>query len=244
MGVPGPPLLRMRALAGTRVGWDELHSDYNLLTGPFAFPLFFGRPHNLRHRQNPFPAERSSNFYTAAALQHRTQLAEPKLETTQMSDTAAAPAPAVPKSSGLAPGGRGGKSSKNAKLAGRAGKGASRSVRAGLQMPVGRIARQLKKGRYAQRTGAGAAVYLAAVLEYLVAEILELAGNAAKDNKKQRIVPRHIMLAIRNDDELNKLLYEVTIAAAGVTPFIQKDLLPAKSAESGGKRKAGGDDQF
>ncbi|CAG8770265.1 15381_t:CDS:2, partial [Acaulospora colombiana] len=85
-------------------------------------------------------------------------------------------------------------------------KGASRSSRAGLQFPVGRIHRMLKRGNYAQRVGAGAPVYLAAVLEYLAAEILELAGNAARDNKKQRIVPRHLQLAIRNDEELNKLL--------------------------------------
>merc|ERR1711903_384424 len=87
-----------------------------------------------------------------------------------------------------------------------AGKGTSRSAKAGLQFPVGRINRYLKQGKYATRVGAGAPVYLAAVLEYLAAEVLELAGNAARDNKKSRIVPRHIQVAIRNDDELNKLM--------------------------------------
>ena len=71
-------------------------------------------------------------------------------------------------------------------------KAVSRSYKAGLQFPVGRIARFLKQGRYSERVGAGAPVYLAAVLEYLAAEVLELAGNAAKDNKKTRVVPRHI----------------------------------------------------
>ena len=109
------------------------------------------------------------------------------------------------------------------------GKSMSRSSKAGLQFPVGRVARYLKKGRYAQRTGGGAPVYLAAVMEYLCAEILELAGNAARDNKKSRIVPRHIQLAVRNDEELNKLLGNVTIASGGVLPNIHAVLLPKKS---------------
>jgi histone H3/H4 len=109
------------------------------------------------------------------------------------------------------------------------GKSKTRSSRAGLQFPVGRIHRHLRKGNYAQRVGAGAPVYLAAVMEYLAAEILELAGNAARDNKKSRIIPRHLQLAIRNDEELNKLLSGVTIAQGGVLPNIQAVLLPKKT---------------
>ena len=96
-------------------------------------------------------------------------------------------------------------------------KSTTASAKAGLQFPVGRIGRYLRQGKYASRMGAGAPVYLAAVLEYLCAEILELAGNAARDNKKSRIVPRHITLAVKNDEELNKLLGNVTIAGGGGT---------------------------
>lgn len=73
---------------------------------------------------------------------------------------------------------------------------------------------------------------MAAVLEYLAAEVLELAGNAARDNKKSRIIPRHIQLAIRNDEELNKLLSGVTISQGGVLPNIQNALLPKKTGKS------------
>jgi histone H2A len=109
----------------------------------------------------------------------------------------------------------------------------SRSSKAGLAFPVGRVHRLLRKGNYAQRVGAGAPVYLAAVLEYLAAEILELAGNAARDNKKTRIIPRHLQLAIRNDEELNKLLGHVTIAQGGVLPNIHQNLLPPKTKKAG-----------
>ena len=67
----------------------------------------------------------------------------------------------------------------------------------------------------------------------MCAEVLELAGNAARDNKKSRVVPRHIQLAIRNDEALSKLLGTVTIAAGGVLPNIHSVLLPKKSKKSG-----------
>ena len=113
-----------------------------------------------------------------------------------------------------------------------AGKSNSKSSKAGLQFPVGRVHRHIKLGRYASRIGAGAPVYLAAVLEYMAAEVLELAGNAARDNEKSRIIPRHITLAVRNDEELNKFLSGVTVAAGGVLPNIHSVLLPKKSKKA------------
>ncbi|KAK2719897.1 hypothetical protein QYM36_005393 [Artemia franciscana] len=91
------------------------------------------------------------------------------------------------------------------------GKAKSCSNRVGLQFPVGRIH---------------------PVMEYLAAEVLELAANAARDNKNTRIIPRHLQLAIRNDEELNKLLSGVTIAQGGVLPNIQAVLLPKKTEKT------------
>uniref|UniRef100_UPI00358FDBFC late histone H2A.L3-like n=1 Tax=Myxine glutinosa TaxID=7769 RepID=UPI00358FDBFC len=110
-------------------------------------------------------------------------------------------------------------------------KAKSRYSRAELVFPVGRVHRHLRKGNYAKRIGAGAPVYLAAVLEYLCAEILELAGKAARDNKKSRIIPRHLQLAVRNDEEMNKLLGGMTIAQGGVLPHIHAVLLPKKTRQ-------------
>lgn len=107
----------------------------------------------------------------------------------------------------------------------------SRSARANLMFPVSRVHRYLRRGNYAERVALGAPVYLAAVLEYLVAEVLELAGNAARDNKKFRITPRFLLLAIRNDEELSKLMSDVTIAQGGVLPNIHSELLPHASKQ-------------
>ncbi len=124
---------------------------------------------------------------------------------------------------------QGGKAGGRGKAEGK--KSQTKSSKAGLQFPVGRMGRFLKKGKYASRVGGGAPVYLAAILEYLTAEILELAGNAARDNKKTRIIPRHIQLAVRNDEELNKLFGGVTIAQGGVLPNIHSVLIPKSSAK-------------
>ena len=105
----------------------------------------------------------------------------------------------------------------------------SKSARAGLQFPVGRIARFMRKHKISQRLGAGAPVYMAAVLEYLCAELLELAGNAARDNHRSRIIPRHLQLAVRNDEELNMLFSDVVVTKGGVLPHIHQVLLPKRN---------------
>jgi histone H2A len=89
----------------------------------------------------------------------------------------------------------------------------------GLKFPVGRIGSLLRKGAYAPRVSASSGIYMAAVLEYLTAELLELSTKAlAADGKKKRITPRAVLLAVRNDADLGALLKDVTVSRGGVVP--------------------------
>eukprot|EP01057_Protomagalhaensia_wolfi_P006165 Protomagalhaensia_wolfi_Nauph_80__6164@NODE_904_length_1896_cov_403_341949_g681_i0_p3_GENE_NODE_904_length_1896_cov_403_341949_g681_i0NODE_904_length_1896_cov_403_341949_g681_i0_p3_ORF_typecomplete_len138_score27_31Histone/PF00125_24/3_6e16CBFD_NFYB_HMF/PF00808_23/6_9e06Histone_H2A_C/PF16211_5/0_00017TAF/PF02969_17/0_0046DUF3071/PF11268_8/0_071DC_STAMP/PF07782_13/0_24_NODE_904_length_1896_cov_403_341949_g681_i07641177 len=118
--------------------------------------------------------------------------------------------------------------------------GASRSQRAGLIFPVGRIGRWMKDGGYAARIGKGAPIFLAAVLEYLTFEVLEMAGNHARDSDKKRVTPQHIQYAVRSDQEMATLLSSVTIAKGGVNPM-SSDVLHARKKD---KDAAKEDDDF
>ena len=117
-------------------------------------------------------------------------------------------------------------------------KGGSRSSKAGLIFPIGRVGTLLRRGQYARRVGASGATYLAAVLEYLTAELLELTVKAASQqkNKCKRLNPRTLTLAVRHDDDLGALLQNVTLSRGGVVPSVNKAL--AKKQKGGKKSSA------
>ena len=109
------------------------------------------------------------------------------------------------------------------------GKKVSKSAKAGLQFPVTRFKTILQKhAPKGARIGEGAPVYLAAVMEYLTAEMMELGGNVARYHKKTNINPRHLQLAVGDDEELNEMLGKHHIIGGGVMPNIHAVLLPEK----------------
>ena len=123
---------------------------------------------------------------------------------------------------------------KSAKKASKSAGG--RAKKSGLVFPVGRIGSMLRKGRFSKRVSAGAAVFLAATLEYLTAETLELASKTVAKGGK-RITPRALTLAIRHDADLGSLLHNVTISRGGVTGAgVAKALEKKKKASKKAKK--------
>eukprot|EP00485_Elphidium_margaritaceum_P008828 CAMPEP_0202702530 /NCGR_PEP_ID=MMETSP1385-20130828/15499_1 /ASSEMBLY_ACC=CAM_ASM_000861 /TAXON_ID=933848 /ORGANISM="Elphidium margaritaceum" /LENGTH=153 /DNA_ID=CAMNT_0049360191 /DNA_START=89 /DNA_END=550 /DNA_ORIENTATION=- len=98
----------------------------------------------------------------------------------------------------------------------------------GLTVSVNRVRKDMREGRYAPRLGKLAPIVMASVLEYCVAEVLELAGNVALDEKRKTIGPRHVMLAVRGDEELNVICKDVVFPHAGAIVHVHETLLQKK----------------
>lgn len=117
-------------------------------------------------------------------------------------------------------------------------KSVTRSEKAGLKFPVGRIARYMRTNSTVHRLNATAAVFMAAVLQYLCVEILIVAGALCTSEKKKRITPHHLNLAVKGHEfvELGQLLGKVTIAHGGVKSHIHRALY-SKSMEARAKKR-------
>ncbi|PIC51741.1 hypothetical protein B9Z55_002131 [Caenorhabditis nigoni] len=100
----------------------------------------------------------------------------------------------------------------------------SRSKRAGLTFSVSRVDRKLHEGAHGNRISSGASVYLAAVLQYLTSELVDMSVIESKKKNKKRITPRLITLAIKTDNDFNSLFKDITIAQGGVLPKPTKEI--------------------
>lgn len=105
------------------------------------------------------------------------------------------------------------------------GSGKGRTAKAGLLFSVSRLENRLKKVCIKRQVGKTAPVYLAAAIQYIVGEIIEIAFETAKKHNRTRISPRHIFLAVKNDEDMNKIITG-TIAKSGRVPGIHPVLLP------------------
>ncbi|XP_032282380.1 histone H2A-Bbd type 1-like [Phoca vitulina] len=94
----------------------------------------------------------------------------------------------------------------------------SHSMRAELQLPVSRVDRLLREGRYAQRLSSSTLIFLTGILEYLTANILELAGQEARNNHKMRITPEHVQRALGNNQHLSRLFENNTYSQVEAVP--------------------------
>jgi histone H2A len=119
--------------------------------------------------------------------------------------------------------------------------GVSKSKQADLQFPVGRIGRKLRKGNFAKQVGDGAAVFLAGVLEFLVGEVVDLAGSVCKNEARSRITPPHVFSGIQEDANLVELFSNVIISEGGHVESIHEELLHLKKKSRSQSQRSQGD---
>ena len=119
-------------------------------------------------------------------------------------------------------------------------KGVSGQTKAGLIFAPARCNRIMRAGRYSDRVGKSAGVFMAGCIEYLVRELLEIAGDQAAEAKKSTIKPKHIGLAVRNDEELMKLMAMIQISEGGFKANINEFLLPKNKGKKAAKADGAG----
>ena len=127
------------------------------------------------------------------------------------------------------------KSGKNSAAKSKKGSVKSKSIsgaeRSGLILAPARCNRMLRAGRYSDRMGSSAGVFMAGVLQYLCEEILELSGKMCLQHKRLQIKPQHINLALRSDEELSKMFYLSQISEGGQLVKVHDELLQGKAAK-------------
>lgn len=111
-------------------------------------------------------------------------------------------------------------------------KAVSKSKKAGIFFPVSKFLNKMKKANPRLTVRSVSSVLLTSVIEYLVAEILELAGNVSSQFHRKRITPRDIFLAIKTDEEFEKYFANTTLMQGGVIPRIHPDLIGTKKSRS------------
>jgi histone H2A len=99
----------------------------------------------------------------------------------------------------------------------------SRSAKAGLTLPVGRVERFLRLGNYASRISSHTPIFLTAVVQYVISEILNLAKNHTTASKRKRISAAHVLASIKDDRELSIICGSPTIPK--VVPKKKKKVL-------------------
>lgn len=104
-------------------------------------------------------------------------------------------------------------------------KSVSKSAKCGLTFPVARINRKLKASGM-KRVGGGAPVYLTAVAEYIVSEVIELSGNLCKDRKRKTISVDDVSSAVRSDPELARLFAGFNVCFGNTFSKVSDALAP------------------
>jgi len=218
---------KMKAVANEEAKWDSYDNDkrYNL----FRF-WQKKKPALLKHLVT------EDNGRQAWFLQEKEQRAEDKAKrNAAFKQMAAANRERIKNLSSSQ------KEARNEKIRGKT-KATRERAQAGLILPVNRIRRNFKQQYPKHKQSKETAIFMAAVMEYLAAEVLELAGNNAETRNtkkrdketgeiihyKSRITPRDIMMATMQDDEINTFLGKniqfigAGTYPAGILPMLKK----------------------